>query len=295
MKYWLTTNYGSGEVTASIDLTTDELTKLYKTLTIMNDLAYEQSGICDLYTISSANEKNVRTTVISDLHGNLPTLSECDLLCICGDVVPLNIQKDMTKSKAWFNDTFAKWINKLDCRKVIMIGGNHDQWLEQASDVDITMLEYNTKYRLKYLRNESYETMGIKIYGTPDCHIFGNWSFMYSDEKLKEKYENIPENLDILLIHDAPSNMYDVGTIMENDSHQDVGCKVLHDAIIKKKPRYTFCGHIHSGNHHLTEVFVQPNDLDRNAEYITTIANVSLLDESYTLRNKPLTLNIPLL
>lgn len=292
MKYWITVNTVGETVTTSVDLLESEAEKLNKAFSELNNLGIMYTQGEKMIHMEENREEQVRTTVISDLHGNLPTISECDLLCICGDVIPLNIQNDMHKSKYWFTNDFRKWINNLPCKKVLMIAGNHDKWLEQATDVEITLLEYATKYKLKYLKDELYETMGLKIYGTPNCTRFGNWSFMYSSEKLTELFEKIPDNVDILLTHDAPYGMQNVGTITENDSNEDVGSVELRKAILRAKPKYTFCGHVHSGNHKLSEVI---HNMDGMTQLITEIANVSLLDESYALVNKPLTLNISLL
>ena len=68
---------------------------------------------------------------ISDIHGNLiENIPECDVLCICGDVVTLNAQRNIEASKHWWETKFIKWVDKLPCKKVIIIPGNHDFYLE---------------------------------------------------------------------------------------------------------------------------------------------------------------------
>lgn len=55
---------------------------------------------------------------ISDIHGNLYNgIPECDVLCICGDIVPLNEQRSMDASLKWWQTRFAKWVDKLPCKK----------------------------------------------------------------------------------------------------------------------------------------------------------------------------------
>ena len=68
---------------------------------------------------------------ISDIHGNLiENIPECDVLCICGDIVTLNAQRNIEASKHWWETKFIKWVDKLPCKKVIIIPGNHDFYLE---------------------------------------------------------------------------------------------------------------------------------------------------------------------
>lgn len=56
----------------------------------------------------------------------------------------------------------------------------------------------------------------------------------------------------------------------------NAGNEVL--AIIDKKPKYAFCGHIHEGNHWLLDA--------------GETANVSILDDSYDINYEPLYLDI---
>ena len=43
----------------------------------------------------------MKIVAVSDLHGNLPDLPPCDVVCICGDIVPLWVQKSYEKSISW--------------------------------------------------------------------------------------------------------------------------------------------------------------------------------------------------
>lgn len=62
---------------------------------------------------------------ISDLHGYLPKVEPCDLVLICGDIVPLRIQERTKDSYKWFSTEFKEWAMDLPCDKVIFIAGNH--------------------------------------------------------------------------------------------------------------------------------------------------------------------------
>lgn len=71
----------------------------------------------------------MKVVVISDLHGNLPDYREIfkdvELLLICGDIAPLNVQANNYKSKRWFNEEFSWWIDSLPIQKCFFIAGNH--------------------------------------------------------------------------------------------------------------------------------------------------------------------------
>ncbi len=237
---------------------------------------------------------------ISDTHGDLPKIEETfDILLIGGDVAP-NFSwdrfLDAEGQHKWFMDVFVPWVMGLpfadEYSKVIFIAGNHDFWLEQESQ------PYNTggysaiwpdvikpcKGRLVYLFDQEYRfekcDEWLKIYGTPWCKIFGGWAFMIDDEKLTVAFDNIPGDVDILLTHDAPA-IPPYGLISEGRyKGKDAGNKPLASAIVSKKPRYAFHGHIHSSSHTLEE------------KDGTAIACLSVKNEGYQMVYEPLVIEV---
>lgn len=228
----------------------------------------------------------MKITAVSDLHGNLIDIEPCDILLIAGDISPLNIQKDYIQMTRWFFNDFYKWIIKLPCTEVFLVPGNHDFWFEKFIK-DSTM---NLWDKLAILINgdglfyDSENDKLYKIFGTPYCKDFGNWPFMPGNDKLPELYDKIPEDIDILICHDSPLIGY-VGNIMEKADETypngiPAGNQYLAGAIFDKRPKYVLSGHIHSGDHTLKE-------------YVgVKLANVSILDESYNIAYKPLTIEI---
>ena len=99
--------------------------------------------------------------------------------------MPLEIQRDFYKSEFWMRSTFAEWIVNLPCDQVIMVGGNHDYYLEAIENDDIKKYEslYRaTRNKLEVLYNKECVVSSkdgdiIKIWGTPYCQEFGNWYF----------------------------------------------------------------------------------------------------------------------
>lgn len=219
----------------------------------------------------------MRIAVTSDLHGLLPDIEIVDLVLLCGDVVPLEVQHSIPDSEAWIKNSFIPWAEKQG--QVIMVAGNHDLWFERKPKEYIDEVFRGTN--VIYLENSGIIWNDISIFGTPWCHQFGNWSFMGSEDLLETKYSEIPKGLDILISHDSPS-LLGLGIIHSGWSvGRDAGNEVLTRAITLKKPRFFFSGHIHSGNHEFQET-----------EDGIKVANVSLVDENYTEYYKPLIFEI---
>lgn len=217
--------------------------------------------------------------VISDLHGNLIDIYPCEVLFICGDISPLRLQFNMEEMEYWITNEFLPWCEKLSCERIFLIAGNHDAFLERKKEKFKSLLLGS---KVVYLENELSEYITdngdcYKIFGTPYCHIFGNWPFMRTDEVLKNKFFDIPEDCDIVFSHDCPFGTGDV-CLELNEKHR--GSIPLRDAIIRSKPRYLFTGHLHSANH--------------NCEILedTEVYNTSIVNERYEVSYEPLYLNI---
>lgn len=145
---------------------------------------------------------------ISDIHGNLiENIPECDVLCICGDIVTLNAQRNIEASKHWWETKFIKWVDKLPCKKVIIIPGNHDFYLEYKYKLNEwgsfkDNMQILSKGKLVFLIDEMYIYEGVKFYGSPWIKPIefqeDRWTFSRFDT-----YKDIPQ-CDILLTHDNP-------------------------------------------------------------------------------------------
>lgn len=224
---------------------------------------------------------------ISDLHGNLHDYQDDDfsgdILCICGDIVPLSIQTDTNKTESWFMNEFLSWCSKLKFKKIFFIAGNHDIALQ--NDSNFFKRNFPLTYFVSYLEDELaiYNKDGVdyKIYGTPWCKRFGRWAFMASNKELRDKFSKIPYDLDILITHDEPYGTNDISLQDTGYPKQHFGSMPLFEAIETKQPRIHLAGHIHSGNHIPTRTFD------------TLSYNCSLLDEEYTLTYLPQIIYLP--
>lgn len=206
---------------------------------------------------------------VSDIHGNLPEIPECEVLCIPGDIVGLNDQRNIEQSRHWWYNRFATWVNKQPCEKVIAVPGNHDFFIEKAfKDGWLNELKQDlnvrTNGKLVLLIDESYTYKGVKFYGSPWIQPIpyqeGKWAFETHTLADGENsvFSKIPKDTDVLITHDNP-----------NKHHQ-----LLHYCNFDKKLH--LFGHWHDGTayKHLKEY------------------NCSLLDDWYNhKKNKPLELN----
>lgn len=231
----------------------------------------------------------MKIVAISDLHGYLPKdLPSGDILIIAGDISPLNIQRNRIEMEEWIFTVFIDWINSLSYESVYIVAGNHDHFFTTITDTQRLELKLKTKYKLNYLEDEQItyiDTLGKKwkIFGTPNCHQFGNWAYMYSDETLEQKFKNIPDEVDILISHDPPYNVGFTDAILQKPYSRSIGPQHCGNTPLRSRLEninYKFCfvGHIHSGDHTLTKF---------GSGYVV---NVSLLDENYQLNYKPLEL-----
>ena len=211
---------------------------------------------------------------ISDLHGNLNfDIKECDVLCICGDVVPLNVQSYHKGTVKWLKKDFIPWLDKQPCKQVLLIGGNHDI-IFQEYEREIRNLFNGTK--ITYLKDESVTIDEKVFYGTPWCHQFGNWAFMTTDEALANIYSNMPNDVDVLMTHDCSYGACDL-LLQKLDwtPKEHIGNEPLAAAVVEKKPKYQLSGHLHSGNHEFEHF------------HETDCCNVSMVDENYDLVYEP--------
>lgn len=222
---------------------------------------------------------------MSDLHGHLPEIAECELVLICGDIIPLNIQGSSKKTYKWFSSVFKKWAENLPCRKVLFIAGNHELYLPDNYLRYRKLFPDNSK--ITYLCNDLFEYTGTdnkvySIFGTPYCSKFGNWAFMYSNEVLEKLYSVIPDDLDILISHDQPYGYGDI--LLQEDcpwaNGEHIGNKLLLKAIESRNIKVQLNGHLHSCEH--SKIMIGN----------TSHYNVSIKDEKYQAVYSPLYLDI---
>ena len=96
-----------------------------------------------------------------------------------------------------------------------------------------------------YLQDSKTEVFGLKIYGTPWQPKFCGWAFnLDRGHALMEKWDQIPDDTDILITHTPPVGYGDLCS-----TGIRAGCVELLTSVQQRiKPKYHIYGHIHEGD-----------------------------------------------
>ena len=215
-----------------------------------------------------------RLTFISDTHTKHEKLNGFlpggDILLCAGDISSRGYKTEL--------ENFFKWFDGIDnYDHKIFIAGNHDfGFQDEPETIKGLLMGYKTIDYLQdeYLGIQDGDEPELKIWGSPWQPEFHNWAFnLPRGEKIKEKWDLIPDDVDILITHGPAFGKLDY---VPYDG-LNVGCEELLKRIEEVKPKIHLSGHIHSGWGY---VF--------NGE--THFFNAAILNDRYEFRNKPITI-----
>ena len=216
-----------------------------------------------------------RITFISDTHTKHDKVSGFltggDILVHAGDLTGRGYITEIENFMKWYDN-----INNYDT-KVFIAGNHYFGFQDDNQKLRGLLTGYKT---IDYLEDdlmmvgEDYDNM-IKIWGTPWQPEFHNWAYnLPRGEKLKEKWDMIPTNTDILITHGPPFGKLDY---VPYDG-VNVGCEELMKRVEEIKPKIHVFGHIHEGYGYV---------FDGNTHFI----NAAVLNGRYEFRNKPITVD----
>jgi Icc-related predicted phosphoesterase len=234
----------------------------------------------------------MRLVCISDTHSlhhkMVNPLPKGDVLIHAGDISNKGGEKDVTDFIHWFQN-----IEGFDTK--IFISGNHDfcferinlphhkreyDWLhhlmspENLSQSDVTYLEDS------FITIESPEfSRPIKFYGSPWQPWFYDWAFNLPrmGEELKQKWNLIPNDVDVLITHTPPNGIKDY--VISWRGNENVGCEVLRSRLEELNVSVNVFGHIHEAY---------------GVSYVnnTTYVNASICNQKYNPINKPIIIDL---
>ena len=241
---------------------------------------------------------------ISDLHGHYPELEGGDLLIIAGDLTARDTFQETVR--------FSKWVYAQKYIKKIVVGGNHDNSLIPIGPTDLLYSNYDLKTgklesfasylcdsgcEISYFDEEELDKKepnspipklkSLKIWGSPwtsqfpginpKCCAFTR-PFM---ESLKDRWDLIPHDVDILITHSPPYGILDQVARDYGASVGNMHLRTLLDTCLT--PRLHVFGHVHeNGGKQL--IFKRPGVSTENN---TICVNASHVNERYQPVNRP--------
>ncbi len=220
----------------------------------------------------------IKILTISDQHGLLSPLDKiepADLCLISGDICPhfktsyVGDYGDCLGQSQWLSLVFKPWMDALPVKQTYFCWGNHD-WVGEKTPHLLPSFA-NPKNKINCIQDDFVVYKGLKIWFSPWSLYFFGWAFNAPEEGgeefLKQKYDQIPNDTDIIVSHTCPHGYGDKTNTLEN-----TGPISLFNRMVDIKPKLIVGGHIHCDRN----IFKYKN---------TTIVNASVVDEKYRLVN----------
>ncbi len=221
----------------------------------------------------------MRIVCISDTHNQHSGIRvpDGDLLIHAGDGTGSG---DFREVAAWLT-----WMDALPHPHKILVAGNHD-WLFQREPF-LAQALLDDHPGITYLRDSKCVVDGFRIWGSPWQPMFMFWAFnLPRGPMLREKWNQIPFDTDILVTHGPPCGILDQvvpeplgGWAPDQDPPAHLGCEELLIRARTLRPRLHVFGHIHGG---------YGVHKDRHTTYV----NACICDEAYLPVNAPQVLDL---
>ena len=137
---------------------------------------------------------------------------------------------------------FIRWFGSLPIKHKIFVAGNHDLCIEKNLITKIDFLING----ITYLENDYAEVEGLKIWGSPFTPTFGQgWAFNKKRSALHDIWKEIPDDIDIVVVHGPPKGILDLAYHQLN-CIEFCGDEALRKRMYLLKPKLCLFGHIHN-------------------------------------------------
>ena len=207
----------------------------------------------------------MKLVIVSDSHGRHEDLGTLrgDLLIHCGDSGNgfTRHADDVDRLDAWFGQ------QRFD--RILCIGGNHDFEIQARAERGGPVFR-----NAEYLQDQAYEYRGVRFYGSPWTPELVNWAFNLDDDELRNRWELIPDEVEVLITHTPPFGILD-----RNSSGRNCGCRKLQRRLLDLHPRIHCFGHIHAS----------AGTTSMNG---TTFVNASMVNRRYEIVRAPVELDV---
>ncbi|CAC5412122.1 UPF0046 protein T07D4.2,Metallophosphoesterase domain-containing protein 1,Metallophosphoesterase MPPED2,UPF0046 protein C25E10.12,UPF0046 protein K07C11.7 [Mytilus coruscus] len=287
----------------------DENSENFKRVNILPDLETDMPSrawrrMSERQTFKTVTPLNIHSPVkpdclrfvcLSDTHSKLHVDDMLNFYIPPGDIL-LHAGDFTMKGRPLEIERFNEALGKLSHKKKIVIAGNHELSFDESLFTEANCFGESVGVVKRYLRSKGLKSVreiltnaiylqdsmvtvcGINIYGSPWQPRYCSWAFnVIRGEEILQKWNWIPENVDILITHGPPVGHGDLTKAGIN-----VGCVELLNTVQKRvKPNYHLFGHIHEGYGVTTD-----------GE--TLFINASSCTKGYKLSNPPIIFDVPL-
>ena len=171
-------------------------------------------------------------------HGLLKVPKDIDMVIHSGDAT--NPRDPYASEQEMLN--FISWFGSLPIKHKVFVAGNHDLCIERNL---VTKIDF-MKNGIVYLENDYAEVEGIKIWGSPFTPTFGQgWAFNKKRSALHDIWKEIPDDVDIVVVHGPPKGILDLAYHQLN-CIEFCGDEALRKRMYLLKPKLCLFGHIHN-------------------------------------------------
>lgn len=209
------------------------------------------SYCCSKMSVPTRTRKT-RFVCISDTHncGGAFSLPKGDVLIHAGDLTNQGSYAELEKA--------IKWLEATDFETKIVVAGNHDITLDRdfwrnhgshfhsqnPHDPSKSQALLQHSSSIQWLRHESAviklkspsgPQTSFKIFGSPYSPAKDMWAFGYELDAATHLWEQIPDDIDILVTHTPPKGHCD------GNKGEAVGCEHLRRALGRVRPKLHVC------------------------------------------------------
>lgn len=183
--------------------------------------------------------------------------------------------------------SFGDWLSAYPARETVVIAGNHDITFHDSYYKARGARRFHasgaydcSKVRklltgCTYLEDTATEVLGYKIFGTPWQPDFCDWAFnLPRGQEIRKKWEAIPPDTDILLVHGPPLGHGD------RCRHGHVGCQDLLEEVQQRAISAVVAGHLHEAHGCTTDE-------------VTLFVNASTCTREYNPTHPPIVFDLP--
>lgn len=243
----------------------DSAPKVNKCLYLQHpEYTYIETPVTSLPPCTDGKSRVVIISDTHDTHSRIEILPDCDTLIHCGDVMMTSKYFSYAVSLRKLQD-FNAWLGTCNAKQRLVIGGNHDNYLESIGPEAVQSVLTNAQY----LVNDHCKVGQLSAWATPlSIGKSPNRAFQRREFR-KKTIESKPAKVDVLITHgqcEELTSSVEHSVHIWGHSHNSYGVRYPGDKLRARHTKY--------------------ND---NALSIC----VPLMDGRFRLRNLPVVIDLP--